>query len=295
MSQVVGTLQGQDSVKNNILRPPSLLIPAAANTSYRNINSDYGQQSVQLIDDFGNGAAHVRIAQGGYRTTMRVIHVALNGDAKHKICLPNNVGGGTLSFSRIDGVTPPTGFLKILDDRGQTDPFIISPGMSMGVSANMHRLVIQGSGCDADSYAVIIYAMETYMANITFNEVPSVGDVISFGSFANFEAYDDIASVATNNIGVERHATVSGFCDNLVTAFNTAYIAAIEPAGTQSPYHWATKLDADDLVIYKHMLATPVWESAADAGVQFDSVNLAMIRSISTSMAIPDAQITKIL
>lgn len=294
MSQIVGTFSGQDSVKNNSVRPPSLTIPAPAYPSARTINNDYNQQTVQLVDDFGNGAAHTRIAQGGYRTTMRVIHVALNGDAIHKVRLPNNVGSGSLSFARIDGFALPAGYLKVLDDRGQTNGFIMSPGMSIGLVPNMHRLILQGSGCDANSYAVIVYAMETYIANLMFNSVPAVGDLIKFSEYVIFEAYDDIATVGANHIGVAREATVSLFCDNLITAFNTTYVAAIEPAGSQVPYHWATKIDADDLVIYNDTGAS-AWIAATDAGAQFNSINMSMIRSITTSMAIPTAQISKSL
>lgn len=296
MSQIVGWHNGVDRSRNNIIRSPLLTIPSGAYADSRSLNISYAQQSVQATDDFGNAAAHVRIANGGYRTVQRVINVSLNGGAVKTVRLVNNVGSGTLGFTRIDGYAAPAGFVKLLDARTLTDAFILSPGMSISLDPNMHSISFQGVGCDVNSYLVISYAMEIYISNIVFDVLPAAGEFISFGDFAVFEAYANgvPGTVEPNRIGVELplSASVADFCDNLVTAFNTTYVAAVEPAGSQTPFHWARKIATEDLITYRDS-ATGTWLDATDKGVQFNSVNAAMIRNTLTNIAVPNAQIIK--
>lgn len=299
MSQLVGLHNGLDQQKNTILRSPLLTVPAAAYADgriMRPTNANYAQQSVQTLDDLGNAASHVRIAHGGYRTVMRVINVPLVGNARHIVRLVNNVGSGTFGFSRIDGYGAPAGFLKLLDDRDLSSVFILSPGMSISIDPNMHRLAFQGSGCDAASYAVISYAMEMYIANVIFDTLPDSGDLLSFGDFAMFEVYANgvPGTVQPNRIGVELPLSglVADFCDNLVAAFNTAYIAVVPPAGSQTPFHWARKIDDSDLMVYRDSGAGS-WLSATNKGVQFNSIDAAMIRNVAGSAIAPRMQIVK--
>jgi len=299
MGQLVGLNNGIDQVRNNLVRPPILTVAAAAYADGRIMkptNATYAQQTVQVTDDLGNAASHVRIANGGYRTVQRVINTPLNGDAIKTVRLPNNVGSGTLSFTRIDGIGAPTGFLKLLDDRDLASVFIMSPGMSIGIDANMHRVSFRASGADANSYVSIMYAMECYIANIVFDTLPVSGDLITFGDFAIFQFYltgeTDPTGNGTYGVEIGIADTIEDVCDSLVTAFNTAYVDAIEPAHSQVPYHWARKIDANDLLYYKDT-SSNAWLIATDAGVQFCSTNAAMIRNITTSMVIPDAQVSK--
>lgn len=299
MSQLVGLHNGVDQTKNTVLRPPILTVTPSAYPNGRIFapaNANYAQQTVQVTDDIGNGASHVRIVNGGYRTVYRVINVALNGDAIHTVRLVNNVGSGTFGFSRIDGYGAPAGFLKLLNDRDQTDVFILSPGMSIGVDPNMHRISFQGSGCDVGSYAVISYAMEIYMANVIFDILPSAGDLLSFGDFALFEVYANghPETVVAGRFGVELPLSglIADFCDNLVAAFNSDYIGAIAPAGSQTPFHWAKKLTNDDLVYMKDS-GSSSWIIATDRGVQFCSTDAAMIRNVAGSVTAPSLQISK--
>ena len=299
MSQIVGLFSGLDQSKNTILRPPVLTVPAAAYTGNRIMkpsNATYAQQSVQTLDMLGNAAAHIRIANGGYRSTQRIINTALNGDAIKSVRLPNNIGTGLLGFTRIDGYGAPAGFLKLLDDRDQTAVFILSPGMAIGIQPNTHRLIFQGSGCDATSYASIAYSMETYIANIVFDVMPSTGILLSFGDYATFEVYTTghPELVTAGNYGVEIPVTglVVDFCANLIAAFNTAYIAAVEPVGSQTAYHWAKLIAADDLIYYRDS-ATDAWLIATDTGVQFNSIDTAMIRNLTCNATASDAQIIK--
>ena len=298
MSQLVGLHNGVDQTRNTILRPPILTVPAAAYPDgriMRPANADYAQQTVQITDDMGNSASHVRIANGGYRTVQRVINIDLSDNAVHKIRLVNNVGTGQITFGRIDGIGAPAGFLKLLNDQDATAPFIMSPMMSLSLDANMHRLVIQGSGCVAGCYAIISYAMEIYISNVVFSEMPAIGAVISMGDYAIFEVYENgvPGTVKANHFGVEipLSGLVTDFCDNLITAFNTTYIAAVEPAGSLIPFHWAKKIEATDLIRYRDSGGS--WIDATDAGVQFNSVDAAMIRNTISSSNDATIQIIK--
>ncbi|MFC1453547.1 hypothetical protein ACFLQL_00015 [Verrucomicrobiota bacterium] len=297
MSQIVGLHSGIDQTKNAVVRSPLLSVPLPASPdNLKPPGGTYVQQTVQLTDDRNNGAAHVRIANGGYRTVQRVINIALDGDAKHTVRLVNNVGSGTLGFSRIDGFNAPVGFLKLLDDRDESAPFILSPGMTISLDPNMHRLTFQGSGCDVNGYAIISYAMEIYISNIVFDAMPAIGDLISFGEFAVLEFCEEgvPGTVAAGNWPVEipSSALIVDLCTNLIDVFNTDYIAAVQPAASQTPFNWANMIDADDLIYYKES-SSGDWLIATDKGVQFNSTNAAMIRNTVASVSPPNLQIYK--
>lgn len=296
MSQLVGLHNGLDQQKNTVLRSPMLTVPAAAYADgriMRPTNANYAQQTVQITDDMGNAASHIRIANGGYRTVQRVINEVVTDGLVHVVRMPNNVGTGNITYARPDGMTAPTGYLKLLDDHDHASALVLSPSMSVELDSNTHRLAVQGVGAAAGDCAVITYAMEIYIANIVFSAMPAVRDLISFGDYAMFEfcAEGDPSTVSPHRFPVEipNSGLIVDLCTNLRDMFNF-YISKVQPLGSQIPYHWARLIDATDMVYY---FDGSGWLDATNLGVQFNSIDAAMIRNTASSITAPSLQISK--
>ena len=294
MSEIAGLQLSVDSSKATLLRPPQLSIPLPASPSgFNQAGSTYNRQSIQQVDNFGNSAAWTRNMAN--RVVYRVIDQAVGDNAAHTVRLPNNVGSGLMSFSRIDGLTAASGFLMVLNDRlATTTKLVLSPGSSISLAPNLHRITVQASGAASGDYAAIMYPMEIYISNVVFDTLPTTGDLLGFGDYVKFQFLDVGESVTNSSylpVEIPAGGAIATLCANLVAAFNTAYVAAIEPANSQNELHWAKVITADDAVNY-YNASTDAWLIATNKGVQFASIDPSLIRNTSASAGAPFVQVT---
>ena len=192
--------------------------------------------------------------------------------------LPYSIGGGVLRFTNNDD-TVPSGILKVYDCRDTANGYIaVGPGSTMDIPAGQQEVVLGISVLTAKTIVTICYNMEVYVGAITFNTLPVVGDLITFGDYARFEFVSGGAAT-TGNIPVTIGGDMATTMTSLITAFNSTYVAAIKPTNSMVPFMWA-RLLADDLVYLK---SGSNWINAADSGIVIYSVDQGLINNASVN------------
>ena len=279
MSQVVGQFIVSELSRAK-LRPRELSVPVNASPAhFPGKGSTYNSQSMQLVDKFGNAAGLIKsIPPKAVTRIVKVTWSDVNDIIRVK--LPYNMGG-VLRFTTTDD-TVPSGILKVYDCHDSANGYIaVGAGSTMEIPAGQQELLLGISVLTVKTLVTISYCMEVYLCAITFNAQPSVGDLLMFGDYVNFEFVSG-GSPAAGNIPVTIAGTVALTMANLVTAFNTTYVAAIEPAGSVTPFMWARLIgsDCDDLI---YMRPGSNWVNAADSGVIFYSVDQGLINSAKIS------------
>jgi len=278
MSQVVGQFTVSELSRAK-LRPRELSVPVEASPAYfSNKGSTYNSQSMQLIDRLGNAAGLIKSIPA--RTVPRVVKANWpTATGIQRIKLPYSVGGGVLRFTNNDD-TVPSGILKVYDFRDTSCGYItVGPGSTMEIPAGQPEVVLDVSAFSAKVQATICYNMEVYIGGVTFNTQPAIGDLITFGDYVRFEFVSG-GSPTTGNIPVTIGAALSNTLANLLTAFNTTYVAAIEPVGSMTPFMWARLIDSNDLV---YMKPSSAWVSAVDKGILIYSVDQGLINNLNIS------------
>jgi len=290
---IVGRVDGSNASKSVILRPREINLPPAASPA--NLTRDYDRQSVQLLDDRGNGASLIRIANGGARTTLRVVEIPLTTSDQVRIVLPNNVSGGFMRFINND-YSLPGGKLLFYNEQNDAVSEFIDGGSTLEIPANMHDIVISCTTPTAKTICRISYFMETYIGTVVFDSQPTAGDMIVFGDYVIFEFRTGINAVAAGHIPITIGANLPASITNTLTAFNTTYVAAVEPAGSLTPYYWARLITTDDLIYYKQNAEH--WVLADENGIVFHSINHTFMRDLAVYIKNNDSprlQVTKLL
>ena len=277
MSQVVGAFSVSELSRSR-LRPRELSVPVEASPTYfAKTGSTYNSQSMQVVDKLNNTAGLIKTIPS--KTVTRVIQVTfpLVGSII-RTKLPYSIGGGVLRFTNNDD-TVPSGILKVYDCRDTANGYIaVGPGSTMDIPAGQQEVVLGISVLTAKTIVTICYNMEVYVGAITFNTLPVVGDLITFGDYARFEFVSGGAAT-TGNIPVTIGGDMATTITNLLTAFNTTYVAAIKPTNSMVPFMWA-RLLADDLVYLK---SGSNWINAADSGIVIYSVDQGLINNASVN------------
>ena len=282
MSQSVGQFKTIELSRSR-LRPRELAVPVAVSPTYfPNQGSTYNSQSVQLLDRFGNAAGLIRAIPP--KTAIRVITAAWpSATGIQRIQLPYNIGGGVMRFTMTDDTTPP-GILKVYDSRDLTHYIAIGPGSTMDIPAGQNEIALDVTVAGAKVIATICYTMEIYQCAITFNSQPVAGDHITANNYVRFEFIEAGGAVTeVGNLPVEiSEVDLATTIANFITAFNTAYVAAIEPAASMTPFMWARAADTNDLVYFKPLTA---WKQIADpsigvSGVMVYSVDQGLINGL---------------
>ena len=278
MSQSVGQFFVSELNKSK-LRPRELSVPVEASPTYfAKTGSTYNSQSMQLVDKLNNAAGLIKSIPS--KTVTRVIQVTfpLVGSVI-RTKLPYSIGGGVLRFTNNDD-TVPSGILKVYDCRDTANGYIaVGPGSTMDIPAGQQEVVLGISVLTAKTLVTICYNMEVYVGAITFNTLPSVGDLLTFGSYAIFEFVSGGAVTTVGNIPVTIGGDMATTMTSLITAFNSTYVAAIKPVSSMSPFMWA-RLLADDLVYLK---TGGNWINAADSGIVVYSVDQGLINNANVS------------